>query len=105
MLFGKKKKSDTMTAEQIRALDKKPLRCVNMRDSDTYKETRLGINGAVNVIGNEFVLVCEGVTVMRCDIDKVKIGELMSLDGITAKGFDKESGREISVIAYYEYWK
>jgi len=100
-LFSRKKKSDSMPLSEIKKLDKRELRYVAMRDPDTYKEIRLGQNGAINIISGEIRLECEGVTVFSCPLDEVKIGELMSLDGITLKGYDGISGEERSVTAFY----
>ena len=36
------------------ALDKRPLKYVTMRDSETYKEIRLGENGAINIMDGDF---------------------------------------------------
>ena len=103
MLFSKKKnkQKDTMPLKAKIALDKRPLKYVTMRDSETYKEIRLGENGAVNIMDGDFVLVCQGKDVMRCDLDEVRVAELMNLSGITVKGYDKTTGQEMSVIAYF----
>lgn len=103
MLFFKKsnKQKDTMPLKAKMALDKRPLKYVTMRDSETYKEIRLGENGAVNIMEGDFVLVCQGKDVMRCDLEEVRVAELMNLSGITVKGFDKTIGKEKSVIAYF----
>lgn len=100
-LFRKKPPADSMPLAKIKALDKKELRYVAMRDPDTYKEIRLGTQGAINIIDGEIQLVCSGVTVFACNLREVKIGELMSLDGITLKGFDRISGEQRSVTAFY----
>lgn len=94
-------KKDTMPVSLIKQLDRRPLKYVTCRDSETYKEQRLGENGAVNIMGNQFVLVCGGKNVLRCDLDSVRVAELMNLSGMTVKGFDKDSGKELSVIAYF----
>ena len=99
-LFSKKK-SDSMPLDKIKKLDKKELRYVAMRDPESYKEIRLGKLGAINIIGDEIQLVCEGITVFACKLSEVKIGELMSLDGITLKGYDRVSGEQRSVTAFY----
>ncbi len=100
-MFGKKKKTDTMPLKQLMLLDKRPLKYVTARDSETYKEERLGENGAINIMDGDFVLVCLGKDVMRCPVNEVRVGELMNLSGITVKGMDKNSGKEMSVIAYF----
>lgn len=100
-MFGKKKRSDSMSAAQIRALDKKELLYAIMRDPDTYKEVRLGGHGAINIIGGELQLVCEGVTVFACPASEVKAGELMSRNGVVFKGSDRISGEFRTVTAFY----
>lgn len=100
-LFSRKKKTDTMPVSKIKALDKKELRYVAMRDPDTYKEIRLGTEGAVNITDGEVRLVCLGDTVFACRLDEVSVGELMSLDGITLKGFDRISKEQRTVTAFY----
>lgn len=101
MLFGKKKKSDTMPLELLLKFDKCPIKYVTERDNETYREKKLGDNGALNVMNGEFVIVCGGKNVMRCDIKEVRAAELMNLSGMTVKGFDLDEKREKSVIAYY----
>ena len=100
-MFGKKKRSDSMSAAQIKALDKKELLHVIMRDPETYKEIRLGGHGALNIINGEIQIVCEGVTVFACPVSDVKAGELMSHNGIVFKGNDRTSGEFRTVTAFY----
>ena len=101
-MFGNKKRNkNTMSQKDITKFDKRPLKYVTMRDPDTYKEIRLGENGAVNIMDGDFVLVCLGKDVMRCSLSEVSVGELMNLSGITVKGIDKTSGKEMSVTAYF----
>ena len=90
-MFGKNKRpKDTMSVKDMTRLDKRPLKYVTMRDPETYKEVRLGENGAVNIMDGDFVLVCLGKDVMRCDLSEVRVGELMNLSGITVKASTKE---------------
>lgn len=100
-MFGKKKRSDSMSAAQIKALDKKELLHVIMRDPETYKEIRLGGHGAINIIGGEIQIVCGGVTVFACPVAEVKAGELMSRNGTVFKGNDRTSGEFRTVTAFY----
>ena len=101
MLFRKKKKSDTMPLDLLKKFDKCPIKYVTERDSETYCEKKLGENGAINLMNGEFVIVCSGKNVIRCDINEVRTAELMNLSGMTVKGFDLDEKREKSVIAYY----
>lgn len=89
-----------MPADEIKRLDKKPLKYVVERCSETASERRLGENGAVNIIDGDFVLVCGGKDVFRAPLGKVKIGLLMNLSGVTAVYTD-ESGKRRSVTGYF----
>ncbi len=101
MLFGKNKTKSGMDIKSLHALDKKPVKYVTERDSETYRELRLGEEGAINVSDTEFTVVCGGVNVIRCKLTEVNAAELMNKSGLTVKGFDLDSGREKSIIAYY----
>jgi len=100
MLFGKKKPAG-MDIKSLRALDKKPVKYVTERDSETFREIKLGEAGAINVSDSEFTIVCGGVNVIRCALNEVSAAELMNKSGLTVKGHDLDSGRQKSIIAYY----
>ncbi len=101
MLFGKKKDKGGMPEEMLKKLNKCPIKYVTERDPETFREKRLGEEGAVNVINGELVIVCGGKNVIRCSLSEVKAAELMNLSGLTVKGFDLDEKRNKSVIAYY----
>lgn len=101
LLFGGKNKSGGMSVKQLKQLDKRQLKYVTGRDTETYSEVRLGEAGAINVSDKELTVVCGGVNILRCDIKEVKAAELMNLSGITLKGQDLDSGEYKSIIAYY----
>ena len=100
-MFFKKKKPDSLSIQLIQKLNKMPVRSVVKRDRETFLETILGREGAINVQGKEFSLVCQGVDVFRGNIKDISIAELISKNGIVVKGFDKVSSKEIEVTAYY----
>lgn len=103
-MFGldkKKKHKDSMPLESIMALNYKRIQYASMRDPDTYKEIRLGTDGALNIIGNELHIVCSGESVFACPLNEVSAGELMSHDGIVLKGNDLISGEHRTVTAFY----
>lgn len=100
MLFQKKKK-ERIDPELLRRLENIPLKYVTERDPDTFREIRLGENGAVNLIDGEFVIVCGGKNVFRAALGEVTAAELMNRAGLTVKGYDLDGKREKSVIAYY----
>ena len=100
MLFGKKKPAG-MDIKSLRALDKKPVKYVTERDSETFRELKVGAEGAINVSDTEFTVVCGGVNTIRCALNEVNAAELMNKSGLTIKGKDLDTGSERSVIAYY----
>ncbi len=99
--FKKKKNKDSMPLEMIWGLNYKPIQYASMRDPDTYKEIRLGQEGALNILGDEMHIVCGGESVFACQLDELSAGELMSHDGIVLKGFDRISGEQRTVTAFY----
>lgn len=101
MLFGKKNKNKgCMTVEQLKKLDKRQLKYVTKRDYDKGGEIGLGEAGAVNIVGDDFTVVCFGKTVFQAPLSEVKAGELMDLSGFTASYTDKD-GERICIVARY----
>ncbi len=101
MLFAKKNKSGGMDIKALRSLDKKPVKYVTERDGETFRETKVGDDGAINVSDTEFTIVCSGVNAIRCALTEVNAAELMNKSGLTIKGKDLDTGKMRSVIAYY----
>ena len=99
MLFKKKNKG-CMTVEQLKKLDKTTLKYVTERDHESGRERKLGDAGAVNVIGNDFTVVCLGKTVFSAPLSEVRAGELMDLSGFTASCTDQNGNRR-SIVAKY----
>ncbi len=105
MLFKKKNKNkNCMTIEQLKDLDKRQLKYVTRRDYEKGGERKIGDEGAVNVTGSDFTIVCFGKTVFSAPINEIKAGELMDLSGFTASYTDK-NGERICVIARYSEGK
>lgn len=99
-MFFKKKDKNCMTAEQLRGLDKRQLKYVTQRDYEKGGEKKIGDQGAVNVTGNDFTIVCFGKTVFSAPINEIKAGELMDLSGFTA-AYTGKDGEKICVVARY----
>lgn len=95
------RKKEKIDAQLLRRLENVPLLYVTERDPETFREKRLGKNGAVNLINGEFVIVCGGRNVFRGALGRVTAAELMNRAGVTVKGYDLDEKREKSVIAYY----
>ena len=99
-MFFKKKDKNCMSVEQLKGLDKRQLKYVTRRDYEKGGEKKIGDNGAVNITGNDFTIVCFGKTVFCAPLNEVKAGELMDLSGFTAAYTDK-NGEKISIVARY----
>ena len=104
MLFGRNKNKAGMDIKNLRALDKKPVKYVTERDPESYRELKLGDEGAINVGDTEFTVVCGGINVIRCKLTEVNAAELMNKSGLTVKGFDNllVAGRCISTDRYMQ---
>lgn len=100
MLFGKKRPSG-MDIKSLRALDGKPVKFVTERDGETFREIRVGSEGAINVGDDEFTVVCGGVNAVRCKLGEVNAAELMNKSGLVVKGFDLDLQEQRTVTAYY----
>ena len=100
MLFGRKKPAG-MDIRSLKALHGKPLKYVTERSGETFTEKRAGGEGAINITDGEFVIFCGGEKLMRCPLTEVSAAELMNKSGLTVRGFDIESGRQRTLIAYY----
>lgn len=109
-LFKKKDKppKDTNSPEfrlyMCRKLDGMYLKYVLER-SDDGTETVLGKNGVISLYEGDFSVVCGEKTVFCCKAEEVSAWEFMSLEGATISGFDKTTGRERTILAYYTYYR
>jgi hypothetical protein len=87
-------------------IDRKSLEYVTERNIETYEETVLGRNGAINVMKDVLAIFCDGTEVFRCFITTdMTAGELLSLNGVCINAFDELTGRNRSIIAYYKYYR
>ena len=100
-LFGNRNKSGGMDIKSLRALDRKAVKYVTERDGETFRELKVGDEGAINISDSELTVVCGGVNAIRCALSEVNAAELMNKSGLTIKGTDLDSGKPRSVIAYY----
>lgn len=109
MLFFSKKKEEMMRRREIDTVVKrvmaKQFSHVTQRDMTTYEELIIGHNGGLAEHEDELLVICDGHEVFRCNRYEVKIGELMSLNGATISGFDKNDNKDKSLVAYYKYYR
>ncbi len=109
-LFRRKQKpSDTSGGDPLlQKIDGKELAYVTERirdDSGTVTERVLGKIGRINARPDIITVVCNGTPVFACDTFTAEYGELMSLAGVIIKGVDRDSGKERTVVAYYQYYR
>lgn len=98
-LFKKRKRIEN--PEVIARINSRAIKYVTTRNADGT-EFVLGHSGSINIKGEELICFSEGKDVFRCNIYEVKVGELLSKDGVRlSKTLD--DGSEYSVVAYYVY--
>ena len=100
----KEKREERLIRQMYERIDGQHIAYATMRMPDCSEKV-LGKEGSVNLVDGEILVRVGDRYVFRGDLDQVQLGELTSLNGITVKGFDKESGTERSVIAYYVYYR
>ena len=65
----------------------------------------IGRKGSLAIREDEFIVFASADILFRCKIDELRASELLSKDGVVLTGFDKETQRERTVIAYYVYYR
>ncbi len=95
-LFSKKKKREADDNLQlILRLDKRKIKYITERNTQSYDERVLGRSGVLNVKDGELIISCGNEVVLREPIESIKAYELMNLSGVNLK----VGGRVF--IAYY----
>lgn len=89
----------------IARVSEKTLSHVTERNTENYTEQIIGRDGGLAECDDEILVICDGHEVFRADRYSVKIGELMSHDGATLFGFDKNENRPRSLMLYYKYYR
>ncbi len=107
-LFSRFRKKDedspAFRLAMAQKLDGRVVKYVTERADGT--ETVIGREGHANIVGeNEFAVTCGITTIFRADIDAMRAWELLSLEGAVLTAYDKETGRERSVVIYYKYYR
>jgi len=98
----KERREARLLAEMLQRIDGKHIAYATMRMPDGTEKV-LGKNGSVNLNEGEIFLRVGDVYVFHGNLAEVTVGELMSLNGVTIKGQDLDSGEYRSVVGYYEY--
>lgn len=105
MLFQSKKKKAEAERERIAALCAKDLQYVTLRDCAENTEVVIGKSGYINFGEEKIMILCEGQLVFSMPIADLTVGELLSKNGSTFTYVDKETGKRMTVVAYYNYYR
>ncbi len=90
--------------DRARAIDGKAIKYVTER-IDNVDEV-VGRSGAINVKGDELIVLSSFDIEFRCKIEDLSANDLMSLDGVVLSGHDLEhEGKFRTIIAYYSYYR
>lgn len=106
-IFSRKKRIEkTELTTLLNKITSQRLKCVTKRDLETYIESVVGKDdGGINVVNDCLVVMSGGKEVFRGEISKLKIGELLSLEGVSIVGPDYYTGEKVSIVAYYKYYR
>ncbi len=109
-LFRRKQKATETTGGDalLNKIDGKELAYVTERlpdESGTVIEKVLGKVGRINARDGLITIMCDGKTLFTCESASAEYGELMSLAGVIVKGIDRESEKQRTVVAYYQYYR
>lgn len=101
---GKADNTLAFRREKAKSLDGKAIRYVTERRNNV--DEVVGRAGALNIKGDEFLVLSSFDIEFRCKIDELSASDLMSLDGVVLSGPDLEHGGAFrTVIAYYSYYR
>ena len=89
---------------RVQAMNGKAIKYVTERINNV--DEVVGRSGAINIKGDELVLLSSFNVEFRCKVTDLTASDLMSLDGVILSGHDLEhDGRFRTVIAYYSYYR
>lgn len=87
-------------------LNGRQVKYVSLRKGMESGETIIGKDGVINIINNEEIaILCNTRIVFRHKLCEIKADELMSLAGVNLRYKDEANGQNISIIAYYKYYR
>ena len=107
MLFQSKKKKAEAERARITALCAKDLQYVTLRDCAENTEVVIGKSGYINyAVAEEMIyILCDGKPVFAKPVSELTVGELLSKNGSTFTYVDSETGKRMTVVAYYNYYR
>jgi len=104
MFFTNKKTKEKKENEaRLRRINDFEVRYVTIRDPNKYGESIIGKNCVINIINDQFNILCDSKIIFTQPIETLQGSELMSLEGIILSYVDDKTGEDVEVIAYYKY--
>lgn len=103
MFFRRKSKQQDTDDKLLHSLDGRHIIYVVEKNPATYQEKVLGRNGVINIFHDKMTIVCSNDIVFDHPLEGLKCSDLMSLNGVTIRYKDKETGENMLLIAYYKY--
>ena len=102
-LFKKLFKVKPSKSEICAKLDNRKLQYVTERLPDG--EIVVGKSGYINIRNEQMIIFCEGKNIFRSDISQTECADLMSLAGVIINGYDLETCKQRTLVAYYLYYR
>lgn len=105
MIFNrifKENKGKKENIQRLLKLDKREVRYVSSRDSETNVEYVLGKSGIINIEGDIFSIICGDKKIFESSIYEMTGSELLSLDGIIITTKNKDY---TEMIVYFKYYR
>jgi len=105
MFFKKNHKEKALLKAMYQRVDGKPLKYVTKRADGSYDEAVIGKDGRICINDTHITIMCNGTLVFKALLSDVKLGELMSLEGVTIEETNKDTGETQKIVAYYKYYR
>lgn len=104
LLKNKNPDSKAYKYERANAINNKAIKYVTERINNV--DEVVGRSGAINIKGDELIVLSSFDIEFRCKIEDLTASDLMSLDGVVLSGHDLEhDGKFRTIIAYYSYYR
>ena len=102
-LFSRKKKQPQSVAERLDGRELQYAMRRYMDENGSPQEDGLGRGGRINTANGHVILTCGDREVfVNSDITTVHCAELLSLGGAIFTGFNELTGKEDTIVVYYQ---
>ena len=102
LFFKKKKKKEPGVAERLNGTETLYTARRYVDENGNPQEDGIGKGGRINTANGHVILTCGDRDIfVNGDIDSVRCGELMSLNGAIFSGFNEVTGKEDTIVVYY----